>query len=318
MRSSPCRCQKRVQIAATAVRPPSHNFGNIQSLLDLADAPELPLDAADDLIAQRVPCRRGCGAHYCSEACENAAFDEGHRLLCGASAFTKFARRTNAYLFGARVAARVACGCAEIAEFCCSAPWWELEAGNDREEAARLREEAAHALRLLRGALFGDQRKRRRDDDGWLSLTTWGRLLGQIRQNAICVELQNPVAEVLPALREWHDAGFGGAAIADVLRALRRRGVPPARGTALLPLVACANHDCEPNAEVHFLERAMAIVVATRAIAEGEAVTISYIDGNARDGVEARRRALAEYGFVCECGKCAREAAARGRLRRRE
>ena len=80
--------------------------GNIQSLLDLADAPELPLDAADNLIAQRVPCRRGCGAHYCSEVCENAAFDEGHRLLCGASAFTKFARRTNeAYLFGARVAA---------------------------------------------------------------------------------------------------------------------------------------------------------------------------------------------------------------------
>ena len=122
----------------------------------------------------------------------------------------------------------------------------------------------------------------------------------------------------MPALREWHDAGFGGAAIADVLRALRRRGVPPARGTALLPLVACMNHDCEPNAEVHFLERAAAVVVATRAIAKGEAVTISYIDGNARNGVETWRRALAEYGFVCGCGKCAREAAARGRLRRRE
>ena len=169
-----------------------------------------------------------------------------------------------------------------------------------------LRRGGARAPPAARRA-FGEQRKRRRDDDGWLSLTAWGRILGQM-MNAICVELQSPVAEAAGAPRVAR-CRFGGAAISDVLRALRRRGVPPARGTALLPLVACANHDCEPNAEVHF-ERAAAVVVATRAISEGEAATISYIDGNARDGVETRRRALAEYGL------CASAANARGRRRR--
>ena len=90
------------------------------------------------------------------------------------------------------------------------------------------------------------------------------------------------------------------------------------RGTCLLPRVACLNHDCSPNAEVHFLENAAAQVVATRPIAAGESVTITYLDGNERDSVDVRRKGLAEYGFVCGCGKCAREAAARGRLRRRE
>ena len=37
-------------------------------------------------------------------------------------------------------------------------------------------------------------------------------------------------------------------------------------------------------------------------------VTISYIDSNERANVHERRAELAEYGFVCACAKCAREA----------
>jgi len=37
-------------------------------------------------------------------------------------------------------------------------------------------------------------------------------------------------------------------------------------------------------------------------------VTISYIDSNERANVRERRAELAEYGFVCACAKCAREA----------
>ena len=37
-------------------------------------------------------------------------------------------------------------------------------------------------------------------------------------------------------------------------------------------------------------------------------MTISYIDSNERANVRERRAELAEYGFVCTCAKCAREA----------
>ena len=37
-------------------------------------------------------------------------------------------------------------------------------------------------------------------------------------------------------------------------------------------------------------------------------MTISYIDSNERANVRERRAELAEYGFMCACAKCAREA----------
>ena len=37
-------------------------------------------------------------------------------------------------------------------------------------------------------------------------------------------------------------------------------------------------------------------------------MTISYIDCNERANVRERRAELAEYGFMCACAKCAREA----------
>ena len=43
-------------------------------------------------------------------------------------------------------------------------------------------------------------------------------------------------------------------------------------------------------------------------IARGAEVTISYIDCNERANVRERRAELAEYGFMCACAKCAREA----------
>ena len=210
-------------------------------------------------------------------------------------AFTKFARRTKHAIYSARASRRASRPAAAPSDaFCCSAPWWELSAGTIARRRRGRDEEAAHARRLLRGALFGEQRSARADPRrrGGSRSSAWGRILGQIRQNAICVELQNPVAEVLPALSRVARAGFGGAAIADVLRA----HAPPRRAAG-----APARHRCRswrarittasPTRRCTSVERAAAVVVATRAIAEGEAVTISYIDGNARDGVEARRRA---------------------------
>ena len=59
----------------------------------------------------------------------------------------------------------------------------------------------------------------------------------------------------------------------------------------------------DPSGEARF--------VALRPIAPGEEVTLSYIEEEGV-GLEERRRALAESGFVCGCGRCtAEELAAR-------
>ena len=77
---------------------------------------------------------------------------------------------------------------------------------------------------------------------------------------------------------------------------------------ACLQEVSCANHSCDPNAEVRLeIGTTQLRLVARRAIASGEEVTISYIDENDTVGVKERRDALQDYGFVCGCEKCARE-----------
>ena len=90
-------------------------------------------------------------------------------------------------------------------------------------------------------------------------------------------------------------------------------------GTALFDRLACLNHSCAPNAEVWPSVDGShdARLVARRAIAPGEELTISYIDANQRTGVRQRRRELSEYSFTCDCEKCKQEAGWQRRLRPR-
>ena len=60
-----------------------------------------------------------------------------------------------------------------------------------------------------------------------------------------------------------------------------------------------------------------ATLIATRAIAPGDEILISYIDDNERESVDKRRASLRDYGFTCDCPKCEQEAAWRRRLRPR-
>eukprot|EP01047_Picozoa_sp_COSAG01_P043975 COSAG01_NODE_3939_length_5514_cov_662.486057_11_plen_94_part_00 len=76
-------------------------------------------------------------------------------------------------------------------------------------------------------------------------------------------------------------------------------------GTALYTQIAVLNHSCAPNAAVVHGGSHLAQLRTTRALRRGEELTITYIDGNERLGVAARRRELQPgYGFVCECAKC--------------
>jgi hypothetical protein len=84
---------------------------------------------------------------------------------------------------------------------------------------------------------------------------------------------------------------------------------PPLDGTAMYALTCKMNHSCDPNVIVLYKrtdygsQHPLAVfVVALKAIAAGEELTISYIDKS--DGYTSRQEALQNYGFACSCSKC--------------
>ena len=78
-------------------------------------------------------------------------------------------------------------------------------------------------------------------------------------------------------------------------------------GRSLYPSASYFNHSCEPNCEV-FETGSILQVCARSDIAEGDEVTISYIDTQQR--LRDRRLALQEtYFFHCRCARCVREEA---------
>ena len=78
-------------------------------------------------------------------------------------------------------------------------------------------------------------------------------------------------------------------------------------GRSLYPSASYFNHSCEPNCEV-FETGSILQVCAKEDIAEGDEVTISYIDTQQR--LRDRRLALQDtYFFHCQCTRCTREEA---------
>lgn len=340
-----------VKVCRNCLRPLGTVSGQLQHAAGLRTAPELPLaDDEDDVICEEVRCRHGSSATFCSKACESEANAGFHRYFCATrgprlaalKAFERHAMEEGEnFLFGARLVSEVlaradalhrkrprsdvASCTAEarkvLAPFC-RGLWWEIAEppeGLTSAEVAGFRKEMRHAasesLALLRKLLVecGEPTSRL----SWLDLKEWGGMLGVARQNNICCELYNPTSEVVPMLR-YHAAVVPSPALDTLLARLPRR-VPDVMGTALYSRIACINHSCAPNAEVRPAPSgcAEALVVATRPIAPGAEVTISYIDANQRASVSERRRELVEYGFVCACEKCEQEVQWKRRLRRR-
>ena len=204
------------------------------------------------------------------------------------------------------------------------APYWEVaawappgsdDADSDEDEEedepafrARVKEATADALRLLRAAWRGVR---------WpelLSLEAFGSVVGMFEQNNLALNVPSPADVYFAALQDPErvpDADERAAleAAAAPLRAALGgdAGLEAAavQGTAFYALQSCCNHSCDPAAEAEGDPAGAARIVAKRGIAEGEEVTLSYVDEAAP--LEARRRALAEYGFACGCARCAAE-----------
>lgn len=202
----------------------------------------------------------------------------------------------------------------------CRIPWWELSDEGVAKSAVEVREaraEAATSRELLLEVLASSSA---RDAARWLTLEAWGGLLGAARRNALCVQLAHPLRDFVPALAQWHAytaTPKQARAVAPLLEALPEP-LPEPLWTAIYPTISCFNHSCRPNTEVRFLhDDHRGTAVATRRIARGEEVCISYIDDNERSRVDERRDSLRDYGFECDCEKCMAELSWRRRLRKR-
>ncbi|XP_076250614.1 SET and MYND domain containing, class 5 isoform X1 [Rhynchophorus ferrugineus] len=78
-------------------------------------------------------------------------------------------------------------------------------------------------------------------------------------------------------------------------------------GVGLYKLQSCANHSCEPNAEIQFLHNNSKLsLIALKDIEPDEEICISYLDEcNIERSRHSRRKTLMEnYLFACECPKC--------------
>ncbi len=79
-----------------------------------------------------------------------------------------------------------------------------------------------------------------------------------------------------------------------------------AAGSALYLVPSLFNHDCEPSVDIAFTDGAQAAFRASRDLAAGEQLTVSYIDASAP--VQERQGQLEfSYGFTCSCARCLEE-----------
>lgn len=103
-------------------------------------------------------------------------------------------------------------------------------------------------------------------------------------------------------------ASAGGHAVADVMHTnafglnLGVAGAP--RHFANFPEVSRFNHDCRPNVAYYTTPLLQHVTHATRAIAAGEELTISYVDATRARAVR-QERCRRSWGFRCTCAHCA-------------
>ena len=86
---------------------------------------------------------------------------------------------------------------------------------------------------------------------------------------------------------------------------LRRTRQPKQEvGSGVFATAALINHSCRPNAEVRLSEDGFLDVVALRAVADGDTLSVSYLPlPLPGGGIEARRKELkAAFFFDCDCG----------------
>lgn len=296
--------------------------------LQPCDVPVLPLGieggpAAPWELPGPLPCRcaaGGCTAVYC-DGCEERAWAEGHSVLCvGPAGPGSPLRALLGSLFWAgsvwlrlyaRHAARLSL------DPSCSPVWEAFGRGPARtEETEVLRDACGAWVEPLRthitaalaptGAALPLAAARVLTPDGFLDFYRLARA------NAQALRVEAPTAPLLCHLLGAGPPPGAEALVAHVLQACGgdAAGIPPAGlASGLFVHHSRLNHSCINNAAVVAPaagEGGRVRVVATRAIAAGEEVTISYLSqaAAAADREERRRELRDAFHFDCLCAVC--------------
>jgi hypothetical protein len=127
-----------------------------------------------------------------------------------------------------------------------------------------------------------------------LSLDVWGSIIGMFELNNLNILARGPEHGVL---QDGDDLDSNdGSAVCDEL----------VEGSGFYVLHSCFNHSCDPNCRVLVprddSENGKAIVQTVRDIAEGEELTVSYIEET--EPYLVRQEHLRDYGFECRCSRC--------------
>jgi len=137
-------------------------------------------------------------------------------------------------------------------------------------------------------------------------------VLSRLHLNSFRVESAATAPLLAAAAAAAPGGGEGAAGGADFSAALLRAASagpagPSALGSAVYGAASLANHSCDPTADAAWpAGDARLRLTARRDLAQGEQVTIAYID--CALGVEERRAFLEHaYGFACLCARCVEE-----------
>lgn len=201
--------------------------------------------------------------------------------------------------------------------------WWDAVARpedvavGDEETAFResMREIATESLRLLRAS--STFLRFVKAYPGLFHIDVYSRIIGMFETNNLEIAVASPVEDYFLAMDELPPEGPERAITDPLLDALDTKYCVPCEGTGFFALQSCMNNDCDPNVTPLKDDGDIdgkCVLVAKRAIAAGEELTMCYVDEGM--DVRARRAELLDYGFECGCARCEREAAGLGQARR--
>lgn len=149
-------------------------------------------------------------------------------------------------------------------------------------------------------------------------------LIGLFELNNLDLVVESPVENYFLYIDDLEDGSevkhTAQQLTQPLLDALDAGYATPLDGTGFFPFVACANHSCAPNLASLKGEHDVdgtAVLVATRDVRAGEELCVCYIDAPPGASLAQRREALRDYGFVCNCTRCAAEEARAGAAPRR-
>ncbi len=191
---------------------------------------------------------------------------------------------------------------------------WLLPGGSDDQHCAAAAPDQGPAVALLRCAL----RRYGAAQLGELFTAYHPSLMDPASAALRDAELSREAAALTSG--EADPSGLSHATAAALLHTVRRTMIGLSAGPShlpygvgLFPATALANHACLPNAR-YFHVRDHSIMVAVRAIARDEPVTVSYMGILALALTEPRRRLLrrelvrSHCGFSCRCDLCTDQA----------